>query len=71
MFRSQARACYPENDQPDGCFPDNDTTPSRFKCWQDTPSPSDLVSLISSRGRTPPAPRRESRRGRAGRGDRR
>jgi hypothetical protein len=51
MFRSQARACYPESNPADGCFPDNDTTPSRFKCWvdgsPDAPRPADLLSLLS------------------------
>ena len=50
MFRSQARACYPESSPADGCFPENDTTPSRFKCWvdgsPDAPRPADLLSLF-------------------------
>jgi hypothetical protein len=59
MFRSQARACYPESSPADGCFPENDTTPSRFKCWVDgSPSPSDLLRLLTPQDQTEPAPRR-------------
>ena len=51
MFRSQARACYPESSPADGCFPANDTTPSRFKCWvdgsPDAPRPADLLGADS------------------------
>lgn len=58
MFRSQARACYPESGQTDGCFPENHAAPSRFKCWEagspGTPSPSDLLSLFSPRDRAKP-----------------
>ena len=67
MFRSQARACYPESSPADGCFPANDTTPSRFRCWVDgSPDevrPDDLLSLFSpkkDRGR--PEAKRKGRR---------
>jgi hypothetical protein len=59
MFRSQARACYPESSPADGCFGENDTTPSRFKCWVDgSPSPADLLRLLTPQDQTEPAPRR-------------
>ena len=76
MFRSQARACYPESSPADGCFPENDTTPSRFKCWvdgsPDAPRPADLLGpdtlgadLLSRFGPTDrgrPDPKRTGRR---------
>jgi hypothetical protein len=69
MSRSQERACYPESSPADGCFPENDTTPSRLVCWvAGSPSPADLLRLFSPQDQTEPAPRRESRRGRLGRG---
>ncbi len=75
MFSSRARACYPESSRTDGCFPDNDTTPSRFKCWvdgsPDNPTLFDLVDAFGARDRTPPAPDRDLRRSRPGRGRRR
>jgi hypothetical protein len=67
MFRTKARACYPESSPADGCFPENDTTPSRFKCWvdgsPDAPRPADLLSLLDPKdGRRPDAKRVGRRR---------
>jgi hypothetical protein len=66
MFRSQARACYPESSPADGCFPENDTTPSRFKCWvdgsPDAPRPADLLSLFGPKDRGRPDTKRTGRR---------
>jgi hypothetical protein len=63
MFRSQARACYPESGPADGCFPENDSTPSRFKCWVDgSPSPADLLRLLDQKDRERPAAKRKGRR---------
>jgi hypothetical protein len=65
MFRSQARACYPESSPADGCFPENDTTPSRFKCWEDgsdAPRPADLLNQLGSKDRGRPAAKRKGRR---------
>jgi len=67
MFRSQARACYPESSQADGCFPPNDITPPRFKCWvdgsPDAPGPADLLSALRpKKDRERPDPKRSGRR---------
>jgi hypothetical protein len=76
MFRSQARACYPESSPADGCFPANDTTPSRFECWvagqPDAPRPADLLdtdtlgadllSLFGPKDRGRPDTKRTGRR---------